>query len=343
MKAFALGLALVGCVTTGLALMAGEKPPPPETPKAGVTISAAHTVKNLTIFLLHGPDSPALVGKPFLTLQEAIEQKKLVVHETSHVNELAIENVSVTDEVFIQSGDVVKGGKQDRVLSYDLIVPPKSGKVPLASFCVERGRWSQRGGEKADQFHACPSQICGKDLKLAVNATRSQAEVWQRVGENQKKLSENVGKPVASPTSPTSFQLTVEDKYVQAKAEDYTKALAGALEGQNDAIGFVLVINGQVESADAYGSAALFKKLWPKLLQAAATDALAECKKDGKFEQPTAETVKAFLAGAPSGKTLSNDVSARVKVIRREDDKNMMLETQDRERDAVIHRCYLSK
>ena len=338
MKTCALAFALVGGLVA--AAFAADKPAAPA--KSGVTVAKSVTHKNLTVVLLHGPDSPALAGKPFLTLQEAIEQNKLVVHETSHVNELAIENVSPTDEVFIQSGDVVKGGKQDRVLSYDLIVPPKSGKVPLASFCVERGRWSQRGAEKADHFHCSTEQACGKDLKLAVNSARDQGEVWKQVQENQKKLSENLGKPVASPQSPTSYQLAVEDKDVKAKVEDYVNALAGALDGQSDVVGFALVINGQIESADVYGSSALFRKLWPKLLKAAATDALAEAKKEQKVSAPTAEAVTAFLNGG-GGKTLITDVSARVRVNRREDEKNLVLETRDRERDAVVHCCYLSK
>jgi hypothetical protein len=62
------------------------------------------------------------------------------------VNELIVENLS-DEEVYIQSGDIVKGGRQDRTLGYDLIVPKKSGKVKITSFCVEHGRWSARGRE----------------------------------------------------------------------------------------------------------------------------------------------------------------------------------------------------
>jgi hypothetical protein len=117
------------------------------TAAAGYTVSGPYTHRNLTVFLIHGAAQAAFgQGKTPLTLQEAMERKKVIVHETQDVNELAIENVS-DEEVYVQSGDIVKGGQQDRTLAYDLLVPPKSGRLPLAAFCGEQGRWSQRGGE----------------------------------------------------------------------------------------------------------------------------------------------------------------------------------------------------
>src|SRR6186997_45222 len=72
-------------------------------------ISAPHSYKNLTIFLIHGKDQNNKSN--VMTLQEAMERKLFVVYETSEVNELEVENLSKTQDVFIQSGDIVKGGK----------------------------------------------------------------------------------------------------------------------------------------------------------------------------------------------------------------------------------------
>ncbi len=71
-------------------------------------------------------------GRSFLILQEALEQKKAVVYETKSVNELSIENRSDQD-IYVQAGDIVKGGQQDRVLAVDLIVPPGLGRMPIAA------------------------------------------------------------------------------------------------------------------------------------------------------------------------------------------------------------------
>jgi len=134
-----------------LAVGAVEAGAAEETVKADeYRISAApHTHKNLSVFFIYGESK--LKGGKFLTLQEAMKQKKVIVHETGNVGKLAVENLSATEAVYIQAGDIVKGGKQDRTLSVDLIVPPKSGKLPVSSFCVEAGRWSARNRGAAPQ------------------------------------------------------------------------------------------------------------------------------------------------------------------------------------------------
>src|SRR5258705_1902266 len=81
-------------------------------------LSGPYTHKNLSIFLVHGKS--VIKGKSFLTLQEALVQKKVVVYETRSVNELSIQNFS-DEDVFVQSGDIVKGGQQDRMIGVDLM------------------------------------------------------------------------------------------------------------------------------------------------------------------------------------------------------------------------------
>ena len=117
-------------------------------------LSGPYTHKNLTIFLIHGKNM--IEGRSFLTLQEALEQRKVVVYETKDVNELSIQNRSNQD-IYVQAGEIVKGGQQDRVLAVDLIVPPRSGRMPIAAFCVESGRWNKREGERAEASSGTPS------------------------------------------------------------------------------------------------------------------------------------------------------------------------------------------
>lgn len=155
-----IGLSLTMCIP-----MVGQ---PPQAVTAGGDlavrkISGPFTYSNLSIFLIHGKDS--ITNRQFLTLNEALEQKKIIVHETSNVNMLAVENTSDDVEIFIQSGDIVKGGRQDRLISHDMLVPKKSGKMPIPSFCVEAGRWSQRGEESSVNFAStlshCPPRRSG--------------------------------------------------------------------------------------------------------------------------------------------------------------------------------------
>src|SRR5690349_23420732 len=156
---------------------------------AGYSISGPYTHKNLTVFLVHGKD--LLPGKNFLTLQEALAQKKVRVYETKDVNELAIRNFSNQD-VYVQAGDIVRGGDQDRMISIDFIVPPRSGRMPIAAFCVESGRWSRRGDEQNAEFSSSVNMMATKDLKLAAKRERSQEAVWKNVKAAQEKLAVKV-------------------------------------------------------------------------------------------------------------------------------------------------------
>src|SRR5262249_52472725 len=198
-------------------------------------ISGPYSHDNLTIFLIRGED--AIKGKKFLTLKEAMEAGEVVVNETGSVNELTIENLS-PDELYIQSGEIVKGGKQDRVLAYDLIVPSKSGVVPITSFCVESGRWSKRGNEETTRFNSSTDVVATKDLKIAAKRKQDQNEVWQQVTEARKKLSQNVGEVVQAQESASSLQLSLENGKVQEMTDNYVKALSSIPEGKRDVIGY---------------------------------------------------------------------------------------------------------
>ena len=95
----------------------------------GTRISGPHTYQNLAVYFVHGTSAGGAVP---LTLQEALAKGQVQVVETGQVNELQIENTG-TEHVFIQAGDIVKGGKQDRVLTVSLLLPANSGRVPIAS------------------------------------------------------------------------------------------------------------------------------------------------------------------------------------------------------------------
>ena len=184
-RAFAAGLFfIVFCVALVAAMTArGQRKQSQTPPVADYTVSGPYTHKNLTIFLLHG--SGQSQGRAPLTLQEAMKRKLVVVRETGDVNRLTIRNRSNRD-VFVQAGDIVKGGQQDRALALDLIVPPKSGRIPIDAFCVEQGRWSRRGNEAVEAFSASDNALASKDLKIAAKARRSQGEVWSNVSKTQE-------------------------------------------------------------------------------------------------------------------------------------------------------------
>jgi hypothetical protein len=312
-----------------------------DLPASKYRLSGPYTHKNLTIFLVHGED--LVKGHNFLTLQEALAQKKVVVYETKDVNELAIRNFS-TQDVYVQAGDIVRGGDQDRMISTDFIVPAKSGRMPISAFCVEAGRWNKRGNEESSNFTSSDNSVSTKELKLAAKRTNSQQAVWDNVSVAQAKLSANVGARVQSVVSSSSLELSIENEKVKENTAEYISALSSILQNKSDVIGYAFAINGHVNSADVYASKGLFAKLWPKLLKATAVEAIAELTKDEQFQPVANETITSFLAESEKGAEDEKEVTRRVKVLTRENDKNILFETRDRMRkDAWIHRNYIRK
>jgi hypothetical protein len=304
------------------------------------TVSAPYSYKNLTIFLLRGKDQAS--GRNILTLQEALERKLFVVYETSDVNELAVENLSKEFDVFIQSGDIVKGGKQDRILAVSIIIPARSGRVMIQAYCVESGRWTKRGGEDSSKFTSSNDRVVSRDLKLAANSERSQTEVWSKVSELQSKLSQNVGAPVNSAVSGSSLQLSLENSRVAENVSDYISHLAGIIDRRPDVIGYAIAINGEINSADVYLSNSLFRKLWPKMLKAAAVEAVSESNKPRLADTPKPTSVKDFMAAADKAKA-EERTAGGARIISREDKENAVFESRDEKTRSIIHKSYVKK
>jgi len=306
-------------------------------------LSGPYTHENLTIYLVHGANT--LKGN-YLTLEGGMAAKTVKVHETGDVNELAIENVG-SEPVFVQSGDIVKGGKQDRCVATDFTLEPKSGKVKIAAFCVEHGRWQQRGGESAAFFGSSSATVTGSKLKLAANSNYKggggQNKVWEEVATAQQRLSSNVAADVAAPASPSSLQLTLENEKVAAAIEKYVKALNDAPADKDDVIGYAAVINGKMSCADVYGSNALFKKIWPRSLKSVATEAAAEAKAGEKVAVMSQADVEAALRKAEDGKREKTDVGDAVQVIVTDSDDSVLSESRTKGEAGYLRRNVLKK
>ncbi len=307
-------LLLASVAALGGLLWVGSKQfAPPPAAGDEFTVSGPFTHGNLTVFLLHGPDAER--SRPVLGLDEALARKCAVVHETGSVNELAVENTSEEDDLLLLSGDIVKGGRQDRVLQATMILPPKSGKVPVRSFCVEQSRWRKRGSEDDTRFAGNPGQIGGNELKKAVQLAGNQSEVWANVRAQQAALTKNVGTTVNNADSPTSLQLALENDQLQAEVAKFRDSITAQVGTPAGVVGFVTVVNGQVTGAEAFGSHAIFRKAWSKAVSAAAVEAVA-ARENRTFTEMTTGGVRTFLARAGEEARQSSDLEAQAEKTR---------------------------
>jgi hypothetical protein len=335
------------CVAVSL-LFAGAVGAAPNTEPVRLTGPVSHD--NLAIYFVHGASKSGPVP---LTLAEAMAQRVVQVRETGNVNSLEIENLG-DQEVFVQAGDIVKGGQQDRTLTVSLLLPPKSGRIPIASFCVEHGRWSARAGEDVRTFSTSAVTVSSREMKLAMQAPAPatsgsgamdtndrQQKVWDGVQREQRKLSVATGTNVAAPASATSLQLALENNKLAETRNAYVAALKPAGEQGDDIVGYVFAVNGKINSAEIYASNGLFRKMWPKMLDASATEAIGQ-KHDSKDAVPSVAAVTVFLAGVDDGRASEKPLNFGVRRVTRETAKAVMFETAPAAAPWV-HRSYLAK
>jgi hypothetical protein len=326
-------------------------------------ISGPFTHDNLTVYLIHGKASGG--GPVPMTLQEALAKQKVRVIETGNVNELTVENLA-DEEVFIQSGDIVKGGRQDRALTVSLVLPPHSGQIPIAAFCVEQGRWSARAAEDGKTFSVADATVPSREAKVVMsappapaptpnvlgglggvpangeltNGSRQQA-MWAEAKRIQEKLSNNLRVDVAEPKSPTSLGLTLDNEKLQRMQTAYVTALQPHGEREDDVVGYVFAINGRVNSASAYASNGLFRKMWPKLLRASAVEAISAGVQTAA-KAPATEEINHFLKSAETGKVSERNLTASVKQETRDAAQSLFVETK-RSEGPWISRSYLAR
>jgi hypothetical protein len=273
--------------------------------------------QNLTlmpIVLDAGGDKP----RSYIVLDEGMAAKKVVIHETGDggtVNELVLENTS-SEPLFLMAGEVIIGGKQDRIIGRDTILPAKT-KGPVPVFCVEHGRWS---GRKAsfESAGALAHTELRKQAKFG-----GQSKVWQEVADkNAKRALKN--------ESDTYRHVALGGGSVKSSVAGYEKHFTGVLAklpNRKAMVGYVVAVNGQVVAIESFASPQLFAKLETKLLRSYYVEALDRPVIAGapKGKPPTAKEAAEFAKRAQAAR-------AKKKVSL----DNAAAETVDFEDDSVI-------
>lgn len=293
--------------------------------RAPWTVLAPISYKNLTIFPVRAGN--AVTSADYITLDEGTKNGTVVITEkgavasrgaanrrqvsyndNASVNELALINKS-GKKLLLLAGEVIVGGKQDRIVQEDRIIPPISVPVALNVFCVEHGRWSPRtvshtaggGGsaagrgvqspmEAADE-PASPSKfsslgaVAHPKLRGAAQDKKVQAEVWKEVSANNQKLG--------TANSTDTYQEVYASKEVGAQMDDYIRTLEKEVL-QPGVVGVVIARNGQLIWADIFAGQKLFAGYWPKLLKSYVIDALGD---NTSEKRPTTQEAARYLEG----------------------------------------------
>jgi hypothetical protein len=314
------------------------------TPAPGYKVLEPIHHGNLTVFPVVSAKSYP-TGE-FITLDEGLRSGEVVVTEAgsvqglvrrhgtpairndgAEVNRLVLVNNSKRP-LLLLAGEVVSGGKQDRVIGKDRIVPAESDPIDLSVFCVEHGRWvasSEHFGSSEAMYgsalHGTPNApapmaiMVQPSVRAKAMGDRNQQEVWDEVSKQKQALVARVAPAAPSAAAEiggvTSYAKANENeevrKYVDSVAkpiEQNYQSLIRQLRDRN-AVGVVVAVNGRIIWADIFASTDLLSKYWPKLVRSYASEAFVTRAKEMEV---TTKQADAFLADMEGRKeTIENE------------------------------------
>src|SRR5712672_1915018 len=271
----------------------------------------------------------------FLTLEEGLASGEVIVSErgaagmvrdrgvvrppqydaSASVNQLVLVNRSKRP-LLLLAGELVSGGKQDRIIGKDRIVPVGAEPLPLDVFCVEHGRWTG----SSSQFTASKTIVHPSVREQAVE--QKQVEVWAAVaGGTTASVTVSSEAAAALPAAPRissdalAQTITVEaptqsyrkiyegrrvggsvDSFVDQVQRRFARATSG-LKGER-VVGVIVAYGGDVAWSDIFASGDLFRQYWSKLLRSYAVEALA---RPTLRETASADDAREFLR-RPNGR-----------------------------------------
>jgi hypothetical protein len=238
----------------------------------------------LLIFWLTAKDYiPALA---VATLDEARKSGALVISERDRatVPELIVENRGKV-HVLLLAGEILVGGKQNRVLREDILLPPLSGARSIGVYCVEQGRWNE--GRKDFESKSSFAQPALRS-KLMENA--EQHQVWDSVAKSAREVAP------ATPSPTQSYQAIYDDAKVQAHLGEIERA--ASLRPPTGAHGAAVFVGAAISGLDLFHSPGLFVREWPKLLRAHAVEAYRKMMSPDVSEAALRAQVQGLLAQA---------------------------------------------
>jgi len=301
-----LGISTLG----GLAFIWGPSQPhqpasPPSRPEGEWRLLDPVTYENISIFPVVSSNSQDT--SPFLTLEEGLSTGEVIVREQgsetivrgrdgrpvrvpqyntgASVNQLVLINRS-RRPLLLLAGELVSGGKQDRVIGKDRIVPAGGPPLPLSVFCVEHGRWT------GVQRFAAAKTIVHPSVRERAAVDQKQNEVWDAVRSGTTAKAAPAAPPpqisaysiqgaISSSGHTEAYEKIYQSRAVGVSIDDFVEEVrirfARATSGLKDerAVGVVVAYGGEIAWSDIFASGDLFDHYWNKLLRSYAVEALA--------------------------------------------------------------------
>jgi hypothetical protein len=230
-----------------------------------VDYDSAVQYKNLKIIPIRpkgvggGAASNLLQGVPnTVTLNAAIAQGLVTVSErgtasTENVHWLRIHNSS-EKSILVSSGEIMAGGRQDRMITRDTILVPNHWDQYVPVMCVEEGRWSDK--EKKIAY----GNFANSHLRKVLDSTHNQVLIWKEVDHELEAGG-------FKNTSLAYLSRNLDKKHMLI-SDDYFRFFRDKFKNTDSTIlGFVCISGNRVIGTDIYAGTNLFYEQLEPLLR----------------------------------------------------------------------------
>ena len=223
-----------------------------------VDYDSAKEFKNLRIIPIRPKNGFGNNAPHVISLSQAMKQGLATISErgsasTENVHFLRINNNS-DQTIFISSGEIVSGGRQDRIIAQDTLLAPTGHDQYISAMCVEELRWSDKEKKFSYQNFANPA------LRKILDESKNQVLIWREIG---KQLEEN-----KIPNKSASYLARVSDKRMIQLNDEYFNYFKESFKHSDSTIvGFVCMTGDKVIGSDIYASSDMFYNQLEPLLK----------------------------------------------------------------------------
>jgi len=212
--------------------------------------------RGLTFFPLLLPDREVF-DWDVLTLDEALNRDMLLIRETGggEVPRVRVRN-DATRPVFLMAGEIIVGGKQNRIIRNDILLPARSDFVEVPVYCGEQDRWSDDDAAFKSGGLSAPS------LRKMAADVAPQGHIWREI-EGQLGRAE-------LRSSTRNYQQIYEDAGTRRRLDECVSDFRGFCRG--DTVGCVAVSRGRIIGCDIFTDRGLFARLWDKICRSYAAE-----------------------------------------------------------------------
>jgi hypothetical protein len=273
---------------------------------------------NLLLFPVVRDDGKSKGETPFITLDEGLKSGEVEVTEAGRARGLVRPRGSAQDNrdhvdldrgdevntlvlvnhskrpLLLLAGEIVTGGKQDRIVAKDRIVPADADPIDLTVFCIEPGRWTESSASfGASSKSSMGSFMVQPKVRERAMVDQDQERVWDSVHGAISQMEVAATPPITSPGShggpasprtlgTSSYAKVMQDSSVSEKVDEAAAPVMNAREQvlaqlrDEHAVGVVVAVRGEIIWADLFANTDLLSRYWTKLVRSYAAESLTE-------------------------------------------------------------------